>query len=58
MDTLNSCVPMKKKYARGNQMPFMTKNLSKEIMARSRLKNEYLKHKTEENHLLYTQQKN
>ena len=36
-------------------MPFMTKNLSKEKMTRSRLRNEYLKQKTEENRLLYTQ---
>ena len=58
MDTLNSFACIKKKYARGNQMPFMTKNLSKEIMTRSRLRNKYLKHKTEENRLLYTQQRN
>ena len=32
-------------------MPFMTKDLSKEIMTRSRLRNIYSKHKTEENHL-------
>ena len=57
MDTLNSFAPIKKKYSCGNQMPFMTKNLSKEIMARSRLRNRYLKHKTEENRLLYTQQR-
>ena len=57
MDTLNSFPPIKKKYAHyGNQMPFMTKSLSKEIMARSRLRNKYLKHKTEKNCLLYTQQ--
>ena len=42
MDTLNSFAPIKKEYARGNQMSFMTKNLSKEIMARSRLRNQYL----------------
>ena len=58
MDTLNSFAAIKKKYAPGNQMPFMTKNLSKEIMTRSRLRNKYLKHKTEENRLLYTQQRN
>ena len=46
MDTLNSFAPIKKKYTRGNQMPFITKNLSKEIMARRRLINKYLKHKT------------
>ena len=58
MDTLNSFHPIKKKYARANQMPFTTKNLSKEIMTRSKLRNKYLKHKTEENRLLYTQQRN
>ena len=39
-------------------MPFMTKTLSKEIMTRSRLGNKYLNHKTSENCLLYTQQRN
>ena len=39
-------------------MLFMTKNLSKEIMIRSRLRNKYLKHKTEENRFSYTQQRN
>ena len=39
-------------------MPFMTKNLSKEIITRSRLRNKYLKHETEENCLLHTQQRN
>ena len=47
MDTLNSFAPIKKKYTRGNQMPFMSKNLSKEIKTRERLRNKYLKHKTE-----------
>ena len=58
MDTLNKVAPVKRKYARGNQMPFMTKELSKEIMARSRLKNKYLTDKTVENRLLYTKQIN
>ena len=53
MDTLNSFAPIKKKYPRGNQMPFMTKNLSKEMMTRSKLKNKYLKHKTKENVFLF-----
>ena len=39
-------------------MSFITKIHSKEIMTRSRLINKYLKHKTEENHLLYTQRRN
>ena len=50
--------PIKKKYARGNQMPFMTKYLPKEIVIRSRLRNKYLKHKTEEDSFFYTQQRN
>ena len=54
MDTLNSFAPIKMKYARGNQMPFMTKNLSKEIMTRSILRNKYLKQRTQEHRLLYT----
>ena len=58
MDTLNPFAPMKKKYAGGNQMPFMTKSFSKEKMRRLRLRNKYLKNKTEENLVLYSQQRN
>ena len=58
MDTLKSFGPIKKKYARGNQIHSMTKNLSKEIMTRSRLRNKFLEQKMEENRLLYTQQRN
>ena len=57
-DTLNKIAPIKKKYARGNQMPFMTKELSKEIMLRSRLRNKFLIDKTDENRFLYTHQRN
>ena len=35
----------------------MTKSLSQEMMTRTRLRNKYLKHKTEQNRLLYTQQR-
>ena len=49
--------PIKKKYARGNQMSFTTKSLSKEIMTRLRLRNKYLKHKSKENRLIYTLQR-
>ena len=57
MDNLVSFAPIKKNYARSNQMIFITKSLSKEIMTRLRLPNKYLKHKTEGNLLLYTQQR-
>ena len=58
IDTLNKIALIKKKYARGNQMSFMTKELSKEIMLRSRLRNKFLIDKTDENRFLYTQQRN
>ena len=54
LTTLNSFALIKKKYAQGNQMAFIIKNLSKKIMTRLRLRNKYLKHKTEENRLLFT----
>ena len=34
-------------------MPFMTKQLSEEIMKRSRLRNNFLGNRTEENKILY-----
>ena len=39
-------------------MPFMTKQLSKEIMKRSRLRNNFLRNRTEENKILYNRQRN
>ena len=39
-------------------MPFMTKELSKEIMKRSRLRNYFLRKKTEENCKLFVKQRN
>ena len=41
--TLDKYAPRKTKHARGNQMPFITKDLSKSIMKRSWLRNKYLK---------------
>ena len=58
VNVLNKHVPRKKKYARGNQMPFFTKELSKEIMTRSRLRNKYLKNRNEENRAIYVKQRN
>ena len=42
----NKHAPLKTKMIRGNQAPFMTKELSKQIMIRSRLRNKFNKHKT------------
>ena len=55
---MNKHAPRKKKYARGNQMPFFTKQLSKEIMTISRLRNKYLRNRNEDNRALYVKQRN
>ena len=55
-ETVNNFSPIKRKYTRGNQMPFMTKDLSKKINARSRVN--FLKNRTEENKIGYTKQRN
>ena len=41
-DTLNNHGSRKKKCIRGNHLPFMNKKLSKEIMHRTRLRNNFL----------------
>ena len=43
---------------RGNQAPFMTKDLSKQIMIRSRLRNKFNKHKTRLHWENYARQRN
>ena len=48
--------PGKQKYARSNHMLFMNKVLSKEIMTKTRLKNKFLKYKSEENKKKYLKQ--
>ena len=45
----NHHVPIKKKYIRANEAPFMSKELHKAIMKRSRLRNIFLKRKTNTN---------
>ena len=55
---LNKHAPQKKKYVRGNQSPFMNKTLSKVIMQRSKLRNLFLKKRTEENRNNYVKQRN
>ena len=58
LQVLNQHAPQKIKYVRGNQMPFMTKQLSEEIMKSSRLRNNFLRNRTEENKILYNRQRN
>ena len=55
---LNKHAPLKKKYLRANDSPFMIKPLRKLIMNRSRCKNKYLKNRTVENWERYRQLRN
>ena len=58
METVNQYAPCKQKQVQGNHLPFMNKTLSKEIMTRTRLRNRFLKNRTEENKKKYTKQRN
>ena len=50
--------PQKKRYIRANQKPFITSELNKAIMNRSRLRNRYLKLRSSESEIAYTKQRN
>ena len=54
---LEQVCSIEEKVVRGNQMLFMTKDLSEEIMKRSRQRNKFLKNKCLENIMLYIQQR-
>ena len=54
MKVLNKHAPRKKKIVRGNKIPLMTKNLSKEMMKRSRLRNRFLKDESRKQNAMYT----
>ena len=43
LKVLSKRVPIKMKYLRANHSPFVTKDVSKTIMLRSKLRNQYLK---------------
>ena len=53
INIVNNHAPLKKKFIRGNQAPFMTRNLRKEIYTRSRFRNKFCKNPTKENEKLY-----
>ena len=55
---LNAYAPLKKKYLRANHASFVTKELRKAIMLRTRLRNIYLKQRTETTKVAYNQQRN
>ena len=50
--------PIKRKYIRANEAPFMTKDLHKAIMKRSKLRNKFLKSRNLSDRKNYTSQRN
>ena len=57
-NTLNKHAPLKKKYLRANDGPFMTKALRKAMMHRKKLRNRYVKSRTEDNLKAFKKQRN
>ena len=55
---LDKRVPFKSKKLRGNQAPFMSKELSKAVMNKFKLRNRYPKWASCENCLVFKKQKN
>ena len=58
LNTLHKHAPIKTRYIRGNDQPFMTKELRKAHMKRTRLLNKYRKNKNKENEMAYKKQRN
>ena len=58
IEILNKHAPMKQKYLRANQGRFMTKDLHKAIVKRSRLRNKFLRDGTEISREEYKKQRN
>ena len=58
LKVLNKHGPIKTKYLRASHSPFVTKELSKTIMLRSKLRNQYLKCKSEEARARFKIQRN
>ena len=58
MKVLNRQAPIKQKYLRANQAPYMNKTLQKAVMQRTKLRNTFLKNRTTENKTNYNKQRN
>ena len=52
-EVFNKHAPMRKTFLRANQGVFMTKELNKAIMNRSRFRNKYLKEKSADSEITY-----
>ena len=57
-NTLEKYAPLKKRYVRANQAPFINKKINKEIMKRSRLRNKFLNTKNDIDRRAYNTQRN
>ena len=57
MEILNKHAPLKKKYIRANKKSFMPPNLHKDMIIRSKLRNEFLQEKSEISRRVYTKQR-
>ena len=55
---LDNHAPLKKKYVRSNHSPFMKKSLSIAIMVSARLRDIFLKKRSEENKIICNKQRN
>ena len=53
IEVLNKHAPLEKKYLTANQGEFITKELNKAIMTRSRLRNKYLKENCPDSKIAY-----
>ena len=56
--TLDELAPQKKKYSRGNNMPFINETIKKAFMTRIHLRNIYLKNRSDNNKCEYNKQRN
>ena len=58
IDAINKRAPLKRKYINANHAEYMDKELIQALMKRSKLRNDYLKHRSEEYRLAYQKQRN
>ena len=58
LKVLNRHAPQKQRYVRSNQSKFMDRELNKAVMKRSRLRNKFIKDKTQVSKEAYTKQRN
>ena len=58
LNVVNRHATLEKKTLRGNEDPFLTRELRKEIYTRSKLKNKCNSNLTEENKAIYKKQRN